>query len=180
QQQQWIKDGQDYTIAVNISARNLIDNRLVKLLKVLLEKFDADPSKIELEITETAIMHDAYKSTEYLTQISDLGIKLSIDDFGTGYSSLAYLRNLPINKLKLDRSFIMDMLKSADRAYIVETIIKLAKALELEVIAEGVEDEVTLNNLKKMQCDTAQGYFICKPNNWDEIEHWLKRRTKMV
>ncbi|NNM13387.1 MAG: EAL domain-containing protein [Gammaproteobacteria bacterium] len=180
QQQQWIKNGQDYTIAVNISARNLIDNRLVKLLKVLLEKFDADPSKIELEITETAIMHDAYKSTEYLTQISDLGIKLSIDDFGTGYSSLAYLRNLPINKLKLDRSFIMDMLKSADRAYIVETIIKLAKALELEVIAEGVEDEVTLNNLKKMQCDTAQGYFICKPNNWDEIEHWLKRRTKMV
>ena len=178
QQMQWRKEGSDYTVAVNISARNLMDDRLVSLIKELLVVYDADPSKLELEVTESAIMHDSFKAIDYLTQISNMGVKLSIDDFGTGYSSLAYLRNLPIHKLKLDRSFIMGMLNDEQGQSIVNTIVALAKNLKLEVIAEGVEDEHTLGILEKMECDTAQGYYICRPNTWVEVAHWINRRDK--
>ena len=178
QQMQWRKEGYDYTVAVNISVRNLMDDRLVNLIKELLEVYDADPSMLELEVTESAIMHDSFKAIEYLTQIANLGVKLSIDDFGTGYSSLAYLRNLPIHKLKLDRSFIMGMINDEQGESIVNTIIALAKTLKLEVIAEGVEDEQTLEILRNMECNTVQGYYICRPNDWIKVSHWIKRRNK--
>ena len=157
-----------------------MDDRLVNLIQKLLVEYDVEPAKLELEVTESAVMQDAYKAIDYLHQIARLGVQLSIDDFGTGYSSLAYLRNLPINKLKLDRSFVMGMMKDAEGESIVQTIISLAKTMKLEVIAEGVEDIETLSKLYNMNCDTAQGYYICKPNNWDFISHWLKRREKEV
>ena len=178
QQMQWRKEGSDYSVAVNISARNLMDDRLVKLVKDLLVVYDADPSTLELEITESAIMHDSFKAIQYLTEIADLGVKLSIDDFGTGYSSLAYLRNLPIHKLKLDRSFIMGMINDEQGQNIVNTIVALAKNLKLEVIAEGVEDQQTLTILENMQCDTAQGYYICRPDTWIKVALWIKRRNQ--
>lgn len=178
QQMQWRKSGHDFSVAVNISARNLMDDRLVNLIQKLLVEYDVEPAKLELEVTESAVMQDAYKAIDYLHQIARLGVQLSIDDFGTGYSSLAYLRNLPINKLKLDRSFVMGMMKDAEGESIVQTIISLAKTMKLEVIAEGVEDVETLSKLYNMKCDTAQGYYICKPNNWDFVNHWLKRRKK--
>ncbi|MBT8141056.1 MAG: EAL domain-containing protein [Gammaproteobacteria bacterium] len=179
QQMQWRKKGLDYSIAVNISARSLVDDALFQLLKDLLDFYDTPPKMLELEITETALMHDTYRAVECLTQIAELGVQLSIDDFGTGYSSLAYLQNLPIHKLKLDREFVMGMLTNEQGALIVETIISLANGLDLEVIAEGVEDKDTLDKLRQMNCHMAQGYYICHPNSWESIEHWLTR-TKEI
>lgn len=175
QQMQWRKKGMNFSVAVNISARNLIDDSLILLLEKMLHYYDTPKGMLELEITETAFMHDSYRATDYLQQIVDLGVLLSIDDFGTGYSSLSYLQNLPIHKLKLDREFIMGMLDNQQGSKIVETIISLANALELDVIAEGVEDLKTLDRLREMNCDQAQGYYICRPNTWENIEHWLKR-----
>ena len=175
QQMQWRKNGMNYSVAVNISARNLIDNSLILLLEKMLEYYDTPKGMLELEITETALMHDAYRATDYLKQIADLGILLSIDDFGTGYSSLSYLQKLPIHKLKLDREFIMGMLDNHQGTKIVETIISLANTLDLDVIAEGVEDQETLDQLREMNCGQAQGYHICRPNTWEHIEHWIKR-----
>lgn len=175
QQMQWRKNGMNYSVAVNISARNLIDDSLILLLEKMLAYYDTPPGMLELEITETALMHDAYRATDFLKQISGLGVLLSIDDFGTGYSSLSYLQKLPIHKLKLDREFIMGMLDNYQGSKIVETIISLANTLELQVVAEGVEDQKTLDKLREMNCDQAQGYHICRPNTWENIEHWLRR-----
>ena len=178
QQMQWRKNGMNYSVAVNISARNLIDNSLILLLEKMLTYYDTPPGMLELEITETALMHDAYRATDFLKQIADLGVLLSIDDFGTGYSSLSYLQKLPIHKLKLDREFIMGMLDNPQGSKIVETIISLANTLELDVIAEGVEDQKTLDKLREMNCGMAQGYHICRPNTWENIEHWLRRNDR--
>lgn len=175
QQMQWRKEGFHYSVAVNLSARNLIDDRIIGLLKDMLDYYDTPAGLLELEITETALMHDAYRATDYLKRIADLGIQLSIDDFGTGYSSLAYLHTLPIHKLKLDRKFIMGMLTNKQGRSIVETIITLSNILELDVVAEGVEDQETLEKLKQMNCDQAQGYHICRPNTWDQIQLWLNK-----
>ena len=175
QQMQWRKNGMNYSVAVNISARNLIDDSLILLLEKMLAYYDTPPGMLELEITETALMHDAYRATDFLKQIAALGVLLSIDDFGTGYSSLSYLQKLPIHKLKLDREFIMGMLDNRQGSKIVETIISLANTLELDVVAEGVEDQETLNKLREMNCGQAQGYHICRPNTWENIEHWLRR-----
>lgn len=176
QQKIWLEQGHTYSVAVNISARNLIDERIIKLLKEALETYQTPVNMLELEITETALMSDVYQSSSYLKQISDLGILISIDDFGTGYSSLAYMHKLPIDKLKLDREFIMGMLDNQQGEHIVQTIITLSKTLELDVIAEGVEDLNTLEKLKNMQCDQAQGYYICVPDTWENIEKWLDKR----
>ena len=171
QQLSWRKSGLNFSVAVNLSARNLVDDNIISLVKRLLEKYDTKPEMLELEITESALMHDPIRAVQYLNQLAELGIQLSIDDFGTGYSSLSYLRKLPIHKLKLDRQFIMDMLINEQGQSIVETIIGLSRNLELSVIAEGVEDKETLDQLKIMNCDQAQGYYICRPNTWDKIEH---------
>jgi len=176
QQMQWRKDGYDYSVAVNLSARNLIDDRIVYLLEDLLSYYDTPPGMLELEITETALMHDTYRAVDYLKQLAKLGIKLSIDDFGTGYSSLAYLQKLPIDRLKLDREFVLTMLDDNQGNKIVETIVSLSNQLDLTVIAEGVEDKNTLDRLRSINCHQAQGYFIYRPDTWDNIQHWLKRK----
>jgi len=174
QEREWRRNGYNYTVAINLSARNLLDDRIINLLRNLLEHYKTPKNSLELEITETALMQDTYRASNYLKQICDLGIQLSIDDFGTGYSSLAYLKKLPVNKIKLDREFIMDMLDSLQGDSIVRTIIHLSKELNMLVLAEGVEDIMTLNKLRNMGCDQAQGYYICKPNDWVNIENWLK------
>jgi len=173
QQVKWREAGHDYSVAVNLSARNLMSERCIGRLKDMLLKYDIKPGKLELEITETALMHDPDKAVSLLNQIHDLGISLSIDDFGTGYSSLYYLRQLPIDSLKIDRVFVKDMLRNNQDAIIVRSTIGLAHNLNLNVIAEGVEDEETLQSLRMMTCDLIQGYHISRPKAWDEIEKWL-------
>ncbi len=176
QQQRWRQAGHHFSVAVNLSARNLIDDRCANKLEQMLLHYQAEPGMLELEITETALMHDPKGAVALLKKLSDLGVKLSIDDFGTGYSSLSYLRELPIDALKIDSVFVTDMLRSEQDKIIVRSTITLAHNLNLKVIAEGVEDEETLQSLKQMDCDMVQGYHISKPDNWQSIENWLQSK----
>jgi len=173
QQKQWYEAGHHLPVAVNLSARNLIDDRCVNILIDMLKEFETKPGMLELEITETALMQDPETAIKLLNQISELGVKLSIDDFGTGYSSLSYLRRMPINLLKIDREFVKDMLSNEQDSIIVSSTILLAHNLNLNVIAEGVEDKKTMARLNLMGCDLVQGYYISKPKPWPEIEQWL-------
>jgi len=170
QQQQWLKAGYNYSVAVNLSARNLVDDRCITKIKSFLQQYETPPGLLELEITETALMQDPEGAIELLNQMSQLGVKLSIDDFGTGYSSLAYLRQLPINTLKIDRVFVKDMLTNEQDKIIVRSTIGLAHNLNLKVIAEGVEDQKTMFSLENMACDMIQGYHISKPMAWHDIK----------
>lgn len=169
QHKQWSEMGHQLPIAVNLSARNLIDDRVVKYIRDLIKLYSINPAMLELEITETAIMHDPELALQLLNQLADLGVKLTIDDFGTGYSSLAYLRKMPIEALKIDSVFVKDMLINEQDAIIVSSTIILAHNLNLKVVAEGVEDEKTMKRLKKMGCDIVQGFFISEPGQAIEI-----------
>jgi diguanylate cyclase (GGDEF)-like protein len=173
QQRQWKVQGQRYSVSVNLSARNLLDDRCVLVLESLLREYGAAPGDLELEITETALMHDPEGAMALLDRVADLGVRLSVDDYGTGYSSLSYLRRLPIQTLKIDRAFVQDMVRNEQDAIIVRSTIGLAHNLDLRVVAEGVEDAATLAMLRGMGCDQAQGDYLSQPKVWGEIEGWL-------
>ena len=173
QQQKWKAVGENYTVAVNISARNLRDDRCADLIQGLLEQYGSQMGDLELEITETALMHDPEGAACRLERIAALGVKLSIDDFGTGFSSLGYLRRLPIHTLKIDRLFVEDMLANEQDANIVRSTIGLAHNLNLEVIAEGVESAGIQSLLAQMGCDLIQGYHLSRPMSWEETMDWL-------
>jgi diguanylate cyclase (GGDEF)-like protein len=176
QQQQWRLAGYRFSVAVNLSVRNLVNDRCVKKLEELLRDYQAEPGMLELEITETALMHDTERAVELLNKLSALGVKLSIDDFGTGYSSLSYLRQLPIDTLKIDRVFVKDMQRHEHDEIIVRSTITLAHNLNLKTIAEGVEDHATQQSLKMMGCDMVQGYYYSEAKDWPVIESWLRYR----
>ena len=175
QQRSWRDQGLEYSVAVNLSARNLLNHQCVSKLEELLTQHHADPEMLELEITETALMHDPQSAAVLLNRIAALGVRLSIDDFGTGYSSLSYLRRLPISALKIDRSFVSDMVRDEQSAVIVRSTIGLAHNLNLQVIAEGVEDAATLVMLRDMGCDQAQGYFISRPLPAEQVLQAIQR-----
>ena len=126
-----------------------------------------------MELTETAVMHNPDDAVRVMGELSAVGIRLSIDDFGTGYSSLSYLKKLPVNEIKIDRSFVMEMAKNSDDQVIVHTTLTMGHNMSLEVVAEGIEDEDTLNKLKEMGCDLAQGYHIARPMPANEFFTWL-------
>lgn len=174
QQKNWFKAGYEFSVAVNLSARNLIDDRVIKALQAMFEEFSVEPGMLELEITETALMQEPETAVALLNRLSNMGVKLSIDDFGTGYSSLSYLRELPTKLLKIDREFVLNMLDNEQDSIIINSTVALAHNLRHDVVAEGVEDHKTLVQLKHLGCDYAQGYYICKPKPWPEIEAWLK------
>ena len=176
QQQQWQLAGHRFAVAVNLSVRNLVNDRYVNRLEALLRQYETEAGMLELEITETALMHDSERAVELLQKLSVLGVKLSIDDFGTGYSSLSYLRQLPIDALKIDRVFVKDMRQNEHDEIIVRSTIALAHNLYLKVIAEGVEDQATMQSLKAMDCDMVQGYFYSEAKDWSGIESWLLLR----
>jgi diguanylate cyclase (GGDEF)-like protein/PAS domain S-box-containing protein len=173
QQRQWKAQGHRFTVAVNVSARNLIDDRCVEAIQELLPQFGTQPGELELEITETALMHDPEGAVARLERIAALGVKLSIDDFGTGFSSLGYLRRLPIHALKIDRLFVKDMLLKEQDASIVRSTIGLAHNLNLQVVAEGVESAEIQHLLGQMGCDLIQGFQVSRPKPWDEMLEWL-------
>lgn len=163
QQKRWEAEGLFLTVSVNLSARSLMDDRCIETLLAMLVDKQITAGKLELEITETALMHDPRRAVTLLNRIAERGVKLSIDDFGVGYASLDYLRRLPVNALKIDRSFIKNMLVNSADATIVNATIQLAHNLGLEVIAEGVESQTTLERLESMTCDAVQGYHIGRP-----------------
>lgn len=180
QQKQWTEKGYRFSVAVNLSARNLIDDQIVNYIESLLNQHSTETGMLELEITETALMQDPDGAATLLNRLSSLGVRISIDDFGTGYSSLSYLRKLPIDALKIDREFVCDMLSNEQDSIIVRSTIALAHNLNLKVIAEGVEDQDTLQMLKKMGCDIAQGYHISKPMDWERIDNWLASAPYLI
>ncbi len=162
-------------VAVNISAVQFTDGNLLPMVSKALKESKLTPELLELEITESAVMHDPEEVIHSLHQLSKHGMKLAIDDFGTGYSSLAYLKRFPVNTLKIDRAFITDISSDNDDMAIVEAVLGLGKHFNMKVVAEGVEDEEQLNFLKSQGCDIAQGYYISKPLSSEQYTHWLER-----
>ena len=129
--------------------------------------------QLDIEITETAIMSDPQRAAQVMTALDAMGVRLSIDDFGTGYTSLAQLRRLPVDEVKIDRSFIMNMLRDANDAMIVHSIIDLAHNMNRTVVAEGVESKKILDALAALNCDVVQGYFFSKPLSVADFQNWL-------
>ncbi|MHB1403235.1 MAG: EAL domain-containing protein [Thiobacillus sp.] len=161
-------------MAVNVSAVQLSRGNLVESVRHALELSGIVPEQLELEITESFVMADREQSFKSLAEIKALGVRLSIDDFGTGYSSLAYLQQLEVHKLKVDMSFVRDMLTNSGNASIVKAVIALGHSLGLEIIAEGVEEKEQAVHLRALQCDVIQGYLISRPLPTDEMTRFLE------
>jgi diguanylate cyclase (GGDEF)-like protein len=176
---QWKREGFDLIAAVNLSPRNLHDPELPERVRALLDSMKAPASMLELEITESVIMSDPLRSLQVLTRLSKMGLRLAVDDFGTGYSSFTYLRKLPVHEIKIDKSFIDDMVHDHDEV-IVQSTIELAHNLGLTCVAEGVEDETTLERLAELGCDSAQGSFISPALDGSEVGEWLRKRGQQV
>jgi len=162
-------------IAVNLSGRQFNAPAFMETVLAILDETAIPPADLILEITESVVMDNIEHAITILGQLRTLGVQLAIDDFGTGYSSLAYLRRLPVNILKIDRSFIQGMSRSPHDAAIVRAVISMAKSLALQVVAEGVEDASTYTLLAGLGCDLLQGYYISKPRPAAELTHWLNR-----
>ena len=177
QTQVWHDAGHDLAVAVNISMRNLLEPGLPERIAGLLERVPAGSRAaarlLSLEVTESVVMADPERAVERLSQLRRLGIRLSVDDFGTGYSSLAYLSRLPVNEMKIDRSFIIGIADDPSKAAIVRAALDLGHNLRLEVVAEGIEDRRTWDLLFALGCDTAQGYYMAKPMPADTVIPWL-------
>lgn len=171
--QAWHPAGFPLSVAVNLSARNLEDPQLPNRIAELLMTSGMKAEWLELEITESMIMADPARAREVLCHLNKMGLRLSIDDFGTGYSSLGYLRKLPVHSIKIDKSFVMDMVVNEDDGVIVHSMIDLAHNLGLKVVAEGVESQEVLNRLTELGCDLAQGYHMSRPLPAPELTQWL-------
>jgi diguanylate cyclase (GGDEF)-like protein len=175
--QAWRHMGFPLTVAVNLSARNLEDPQLPDRIAELLQTNGMRAEWLELEITESVIMADPARAREVLSRLNKMGLRLSIDDFGTGYSSLGYLRKLPVHDVKIDKTFVLDMVENEDDGVIVRSIIDLAHNLGLKVVAEGVEKQEVLDRLKDLGCDLAQGYHMSRPLPAPELTQWLTQST---
>lgn len=169
----WRNDGYDVSVSVNLSTRDLQDPYIADSLNDLIAACNVKPEWLELEITESTVMIDPTRALEALTDIAEMGIKLSIDDFGTGYSSLGYLKKLPVRVLKIDKSFVIGMTQDQNDATIVRSSIDLAHNMGLRVVAEGVENPEALSLLTNLGCDAAQGFFISQPLPATEVKRWL-------
>ena len=172
----WRAGGRSIEIAVNVSVRNLADPAFVGQVEWLMREHGFAECPLRLEITESAIMAHPDRALVTLSELRAIGVRFSIDDFGTGYSSLAYLNRLPADTMKIDRSFVETLLTDASSRSIVHSVIELGRALGLDVVAEGVEDEATAAALVGLGCGSLQGYGICRPAPASEIERWLNAR----
>ena len=170
----WYTQKLNLNMAVNISTYNLQDPVFPETVAELLEKFSVPACYIELEITETAIMTDPLRAIENIKKLNDMGLQIAIDDFGTGYSSMAYLQKLLVAKIKIDKSFVIEMDKNQNDDVIVRSTIDLGHNLGLKVVAEGVESQESWDRLKEMGCDSAQGYFMSRPIPADQFMQWIK------
>lgn len=173
QLKRWSEAGIDLSIAVNLSTRNLLDAELPSHIEKLLKVHNISADHLILEVTESALMSRPEAALKVLTQLHEMGHRLSIDDFGTGYSSLSYLKKLPVSEIKIDQSFVFGLTSNDLDAKIVRSTIELAQNMELKVVAEGVEDQAVLNSLSTLNCDVAQGYHMSRPLPVEELEQWL-------
>jgi len=171
---EWRNRGIPLNVSVNISANDLVNSELPARLSQILEKEGCAAQWITLEVTENAIIGEPGHALKNLERLKRLGCKLALDDYGTGYSSLAYLRRLPLDELKIDKSFTMGMATDASDALIVRSTIELAKKLGLTVVAGGVEDDATLNQLRELGCDAVQGFLLSRPLSADDVPAWVR------
>jgi diguanylate cyclase (GGDEF)-like protein len=176
----WREAGHDLSVAVNLSVSNLQDVALPEQVEMLLEAFAVPAQELTLEITEDLLMADAARSQQVMTALRSLGVRLSIDDYGTGYSSLSYLRALPVDELKLDRSFVGQLTSDERAAAIVRSTLQLSRDLGMTMVVEGVEDAATLAALRGWGCEYAQGYFIARPLAAGELFSWLQAQPAPV
>jgi EAL domain-containing protein (putative c-di-GMP-specific phosphodiesterase class I) len=179
----WRQQGIDLAVAVNLSMRNLHDPEIVEMIRYALTRWGIPAARLVIEITESSLMADAVHALEVLDRLREMGVGISIDDFGTGYSSLAYLKRLPVDELKIDKSFVAHMADDGNDAAIVRSTIGLAHDLGISVVAEGIEDQQTWDLLASLGCDVAQGFYISRPlsaaglGSWLESTHWQPRKV---
>jgi diguanylate cyclase (GGDEF)-like protein len=178
----WQRDGRDLSMAVNVSGRQLADGDFGADVAAVLATTGLHPGRLVLELTETLLMTEAVRTTPTLRGLHDRGVRISIDDFGTGYSSLAYLHRFPVDELKIDRVFVHDLLDHAGQRALVGGMIAMGKALDLEIVAEGVETEAQAHELRLLGCDAAQGYLFAAPQTPEDLQRLLAeqpRRARM-
>jgi EAL domain-containing protein (putative c-di-GMP-specific phosphodiesterase class I) len=172
----WHKTGLRLGVAVNLSAENLHDQQFTEMVGGLLGASGSQAGWLTLEVTESAMMQEPARARKVLKELHEMGLRISIDDFGTGYSSLAFLKELPVDEVKVDRSFVKDMLVNVRDACIVRAVVDLGHNLGLKVVAEGVEDEATAEKLASWGCDSAQGFHFSRPLPSEEFDQWLVDR----
>jgi diguanylate cyclase (GGDEF)-like protein/PAS domain S-box-containing protein len=170
QAKQWLDAGYGIVVSVNVSARQFRHDGLVQQIDTLLKSVSLPPALLQLEITESLLMDDADRGELIMRELRNIGVKVSLDDFGTGYSSLSYLRRFPINELKIDRSFVVDMEANETAEKIIKTVIELGQALGMKVTAEGVETEKQRQYLRRIGCNEIQGYLLSRPLQIDAFE----------
>ena len=171
----WRRSGQDVKVAVNLGTESLQDEDLAGTVARALEESGTPASWLTLEITESAMMADPTRAMRVLSEVHDLGVRVSIDDFGTGYSSLGYLKGLPVDEVKVDQSFVKEMASDRQDACIVRSVIDLGHNLGLRVVAEGIEDRATAELLAVWGCDYGQGYYFSRPLDPDDFAAWVGR-----
>jgi len=173
----WRQRDMKISAAVNLSVRNLSGPNFPEVIRAALDRFEVPPEMLTFEITESSVMADPERSLPILRELHSMGIRLSVDDFGTGYSSLAYLRRLPIDEIKIDKSFVQGMVTDLSDHAIVRAIIDLGHSLGLRVVAEGVEEEAARDALLALSCDEMQGFLLARPMPIERLEAWLTTRT---
>lgn len=176
----WQLEGHALNVAVNLSMRSLLDLKFPRDMSNLLTKWKIDPGMLTLEITEGTIMADSARAIKVVRELDAAGVRLSIDDFGTGYSSLSYLKRLPVDEVKIDKSFVLGMTKDENDFIIVRSTIDLGRNLGLDVVAEGVENEEILKHLSSLGCDIAQGFHISRPLPTEEFTDWIMERKQVA
>ncbi len=169
----WRRHGLELQVAVNISARTIGQPELYDRVVATLGRYELPPSALELELTESALLGDQHDAAANVSRLRELGVSISIDDFGTGYASVGYLTTMPISGLKVDRSFVERMFDDDASSAVIDFSVGLGRQLGLQIVAEGVEDERTLEELRRRGCHAAQGYFISRPMGANEFLHWL-------
>jgi EAL domain-containing protein (putative c-di-GMP-specific phosphodiesterase class I) len=173
----WLDRGLRMSTAVNLSVRNLADANFPDLVAEALRRYDVPPQLLTFELTESGVMSDPERALPVLRRLHAMGVTLAVDDFGTGYSSLAYLRQLPVDEVKIDKSFVLGMGTDLSDMAVVRAIVELGHSLGLTVVAEGVEEDSAREQLVSMGCDVAQGYLISRPLSEERFEAWLRART---
>jgi diguanylate cyclase (GGDEF)-like protein/PAS domain S-box-containing protein len=182
QMREWtVAEHRDLKMAVNISGKQMKHPKFLEMLTTIIQETGVDPHSLELEFTESVIMDNVENTVEIFRKLKEMGIQLSIDDFGTGYSSLNYLKHFPVDRIKIDRSFVSDVYNNQSDAAIIEAIVSMAQSLSLRVVAEGVENSDQLHSLSQLGCDEVQGYYLAMPMHAEALAEKLgKKHGKQV